>query len=406
MKKHAIIPIFIPHIGCSESCVFCDQKQITARSKTPTVDEVRTTIDTWLSTLRTNSPSPEESNTVGTFTSYNKTDFNSDLSQTKIEIAFYGGSFTAIPISMQERYLSIAKEYIDRGLVSSIHLSTRPDCITFDILEMLASYGVRAIELGVQSFDDDVLTKSKRGHDADTVRQACKMIKEFRVFDLGIQLMIGLPGDSMAACIYSAKEAVKLNPTLARIYPTLVLEGTELMEMYRNGEYTPLTREDAISRSKAMYEILDAAGIYIMRVGLKSTDIINSVNLGDINSGAYHPAFRQLVEGRIARDKIEKLINDQFCMDIKPKVDQPDVYTNSTVDQPDVCAELTANQPDVCEKRFSLTILCSPRWISNAAGHNSENRKYFCEKYPLLDLHFREDPAIAPAEFRIIDQID
>ena len=143
-----------------------------------------------------------------------------------------------------------------------------------------------------------------------------------------------------------------------------------------------------------------------MRVGLKSTDIINSVNLGDINSGAYHPAFRQLVEGRIARDKIEKLINDQFCMDIKPKVDQPDVYTNSTVDQPDVCAELTANQPDVCEKRFSLTILCSPRWISNAAGHNSENRKYFCEKYPLLDLHFREDPAIAPAEFRIIDQID
>ena len=415
MKKHAIIPIFIPHIGCSESCVFCDQKQITARSKAPTADEVQATIDMWLTTLRENTPDAEsvagsqeqdEINTVAG--SQEQKDEGNAADSTKIEIAFYGGSFTAIPVAMQKKYLSVAKEYIDRGLVDSLHLSTRPDCITPEILEMLASYGVRAIELGVQSFDDEVLTKSKRGHDAETVRRACRMIKEFRkdvraevhqaddfltddsqtdgFFDLGIQLMVGLPGDSMEACIYSAKEAVKLAPTLTRIYPTLVLEGTELMEMYRSGEYKPLTREEAIARSKAMYEILDDAGIYIMRVGLKSTDIINSDNLGDINEGAYHPAFRQLVEGRIARDRIEELISEQ-----------PDGF-DETSRQPGVIDE-TARQPGA--ERRSITVYCSPGWVSNAAGHNGENRKYFKDKYPLLDLHFAVDTALKPGRFRI-----
>ena len=344
MKKHAIIPIFVPHIGCSESCVFCDQKQITARSKAPSPEEVRNTIETWLETL----------------------------SGLEKEIAFYGGSFTAIPMSMQEGYLSIAKEYLDRGLVSGLHLSTRPDAINTEILEMLSSYGVRTIELGVQSFDDRVLSLSKRGHDAETVRRACELINNFGGFDLGIQLMVGLPGDSMEACIYSAKEAVKLKPALARIYPTLVLEGTELMEMYRSGAYLPLSREEAIARSKEIYEILNKAGIYIMRIGLKSTDVINSENLGEINSGAYHPAFRQLVEGEIAKDKILDLLSSELDLE-------------------------SANR---------ITLNCSPGWISNAVGHNGVNKEYFMEKYPSITITFSEDKKLSPGEFSISNNIE
>ena len=353
MKKHAIIPIFVPHIGCSESCVFCDQNQITARSKAPSLEDVRETIETWLSTLNS-----------------------------EIEIAFYGGSFTAIPISMQERYLSVAKEYLDKGLISGLHLSTRPDCITPEILDMLASYGVKTIELGVQSFDDDVLIKSKRGHDSDTVRRACELIKshksnvanrsnshesneEARSFKLGIQLMIGLPGDSLESCIYSARETAKLMPDLARLYPTLVLDGTELMEMYRSGDYSPLSRDEAVLRTKMMYEILTDAGIYVMRVGLKSTDIINSENLGEINSGTYHPAFRQLVEGEIAKDRIEKLLSD---------------YLND---------------------KINITIKCAPSWVSNAAGHKGINREYFAKKFPNLSLFFEPDDSLKPAQFLI-----
>lgn len=386
MKKHAIIPIFIPHIGCSESCVFCDQKQITARSGAPTIDQVRETIDTWLATLT----GPAASTSMGETPESTGT-IPSDES-TEIEIAFYGGSFTAIPIAMQERYLSCAKEYIDRGLVSGLHISTRPDAITPEILDMLANYGVRAIELGVQSFDDEVLRLSKRGHDSETVRNACRMIREHRrdcrqSFRLGIQLMVGLPGDSMESCIYSANEAVKLKPDLARLYPTLVLEGTELMDMYQSGAYTPLSREEALARTKAMYQILDDAGIYIMRVGLKSTDIINSENLGEINGGTYHPAFRQLVEGAIARDRIELLIeevsgsrNEQLTKNVSTDV---------------------SSKPTLAHSTKAIEIRCAPGWISNAAGHNGINRKYFEEKYPCLRLSFTEDAALHPGEFSV-----
>lgn len=341
---------------------------------------------------------------------------------TEIEIAFYGGSFTAIPIAMQDRYLSCAKEYIDRGLVSGLHISTRPDAITPEILDMLADYGVRAIELGVQSFDDEVLRLSKRGHDSKTVRNACRMIREHRrdgrqssrlngrqssqldgrqSFRLGIQLMIGLPGDSMESCIYSANEAVKLKPDLARLYPTLVLEGTELMDMYKSGAYTPLSREEALARTKAMYQILDDAGIYIMRVGLKSTDIINSENLGEINDGTYHPAFRQLVEGSIARDRIEQLINEELSCTRSEQLieDELSGNRNEQLTEDEVTGE--SAKPTLAQSPKAIEIHCAPGWISNAAGHNGINRKYFEEKYPDLRLSFTEDAALHPGEFSV-----
>ena len=339
MKKHAIIPIFIPHRGCPNDCVFCNQRKITARTSAPTIDEVRNTIDTWLTTL----------GKVPT-----------------VEIAFYGGSFTGLDLDDQSSYLAIAKDYKDRGIIDKIHLSTRPDYIDREILDNLKAYSVDTIELGVQSFDDEVLRKSNRGHSSASVYEAVALVKEYG-FEFGIQLMIGLPGDSLDTCIYSAKEAVKLKPSLTRLYPTIVIDDTELLEMYRRGEYQPLSREEAISRTTAMYKILDDAGITIMRVGLKSTDIIGEG--GAINGGTYHPAFRQLVEGRIARDKIEpqldRIANE--CIGARTKVD----------------------------------IFSSPEWFSNAIGNNSENRKYFEEKYPELSIKFRVDEHLESAEFTV-----
>lgn len=342
MKKHAIIPIFIPHLGCPHACIFCDQKQITARSKAPSKDEVISFIETWLTTL-------------------------SDVET--VEIAFYGGSFTAIPISMQKDYLEISKSYKDQGKIKKIHMSTRPDAIDNEILDILNDYSVDTVELGVQSFDEKVLNLSRRGHSAVMVYEAAEKIKN-RGIELGIQLMIGLPGDSMESCIYSANETVKLSPSLARLYPTLVLPDTELYDDYLRGSYTPLSRKEAVKRTAEMYKILTDAGIYIMRIGLKSTDIISSARLGEVNKGTYHPAFRQLVEDEIARERVSFLL-DKFIQD-KSKNDS-----------------------------LIVKIKCNPTWASSISGHAGENKAYFKEKYPNITIIQISDQNLAPGQFEI-----
>lgn len=350
MKNHAIIPIFIPHYGCNYECVFCNQNEITGHDSAPTYGEVKSTIDTWLTTLRA---SPEQKS--GT-----------------VEIAFYGGSFTGIPIRVQSAYLGIAKEYKDKGFVDKIHLSTRPDYIDNEILANLKAYGVDIIELGVQSFDNGVLKASNRGHDAECVYHAANLIKKYG-FELGIQLMIGLPEDTMETCVYSAEKTVELKPALARIYPTILLENTELLNMYKCGEYTPLSRDEAVRRAKAMYLILDDAGITIMRVGLKSGDIMDNAA---IDSPAYHPAFRQLVESEIAKDRIEDLVKKEL-EDIK----YAEIATNTL--------------PKM------LDIFSSPSWFSNMIGNKGSNKKFFKGKYPNLKIKFRIDKSLEKGKFRI-----
>lgn len=336
MKKHAIIPVFIPHQGCPNNCVFCNQKAITAHRPDVTLDEVRNTIVTWLSTL------------------------TGREGMETIEIAFFGGSFTGIPPEQQSAYLEIAHEYKECGRIHKIHLSTRPDYISHEILDNLKKYKVDVIELGVQSFDDGVLAASGRGHDSKCVYEACSLIKEYG-FELGIQLMIGLPQDSMEKCIYSAMEAVKIEPQIARLYPTIVIEDTELMEMYRNGNYTPLTTEEAVERTKEMYRILTDAGINIIRVGLKSSDIINEN--GSIEGTTFHPAFRQLVEGSIARDKMEALLSENI-----------------------------PENGDPCWDRFISKEVCfysNSKWFSAMIGHKGCNKKHFETCYPGLEFKFK-----------------
>jgi len=338
MKKHAIIPIFIPHKGCPNDCIFCNQKKITARSGAPTMQTVRDTIDVSLSTL-------------------------TGRGLDTVEIAFFGGSFTGLPIEEQSAYLSVAAEYKVRRQVDKIHLSTRPDYIDREILDNLNDYGVDIIELGVQSFDDEVLKTAGRGHGSQVVYESAKLIQEYG-FELGIQLMIGLPKDTLQKAIFSANETVKIAPKIARLYPTIVIEDTELYNLYQRGIYTPLTTEEAVLITKEMYKILDAAGIKIIRVGLKSTDLIRED--GAIVGHTYHPAFRQLVEGQIAREKLE--------------------------------AQLLAQSPLPQHSVFTSNEKC----FSNMIGHNRVNKQYFEDHYPDLYISYKINRSLADNQYIMI----
>lgn len=341
MKKHAIIPIFIPHEGCPNDCVFCNQKKITARQNPVHAEDVRNIIEQYLPTLQ-------------------------GRGLDTIETAFFGGSFTGIPIEQQSQYLSIAKEYKDNGLIDKIHLSTRPDYINKAILDNLKHYGVDIIELGVQSFDDTVLKASNRGHNSEIVYKSSALIKSYG-FDLGIQLMVGLPGDTHDKAIYSAKEAVKIGPSIARLYPTIVIDDTELFNMYLRGDYKPLSQKEAIYTTKEMYKILDKAGITIIRVGLKSTDIINKD--GAITGGTYHPAFRQLVESEIAKEILEENLNKYI--------------TNSKLTQ-------------------SFTFESNEKCFSNMIGNKRRNKTYFTNKYPNVIFKYSVNSSLADNDYNVI----
>lgn len=353
MKKHAIIPIFIPHRGCPNDCVFCNQKAITARSGQVSPEDVRKTIEKYLPTLK-------------------------GRNLETIEIAFFGGSFTGIPMEEQSAFLSVAKEYKTRGLIDKIHMSTRPDYITPEILENLAEYDSDIIELGVQSFSADVLKASNRGHEPDCVYRACELIKTYG-FELGIQLMIGLPEDSEEKCIYSAMETVKIKPSIARLYPTIVLNDTELLNMYKRGSYTPLTTDEAVKITKKMYEILHNAGINIIRVGLKSTDLITEG--GQIQGRTYHPAFRQLVEGEIAREKLEAQLVKLL----------PSGYNDTAI-------------PPRRENDKSLDFIfySSGTSFSNMVGNAKRNKNYFTEKYPQIKIKYAVDSHLEDGCYTVV----
>lgn len=353
MKTHAIIPVFIPHKGCPNDCVFCNQKAITARTADVSPEDVKNLIERYLPTLE-----------------------NRGLET--IEVAFFGGSFTGIPLEEQSAFLAVAKEYKDAGKIHKIHMSTRPDYIDEEILDNLKKYDADIIELGVQSFDPEVLSASNRGHKVDDVYKACELIKSYG-FELGIQLMIGLPEDSLEKCIYSANEAVKIDPSIARLYPTIVLNDTELLEMYRRGEYDPLTTEEAVAITKEMYKILDDAGINIIRVGLKSTDLITEG--GEIQGHTYHPAFRQLVEGEIAREQLE----DQLQALLK-KADTP--KAKETLCDPEKCA---------------FAFVSSGPSFSNMIGNSRANKIYFEEKYPDLKIRFKTDPSLEDGKYIVVE---
>ncbi|MCX7843396.1 MAG: radical SAM protein [Clostridia bacterium] len=278
MKRHMIIPIFIPHKGCPHDCIFCNQKSISGQLEEITEQKMRAVIET---NLR-----------------YAGKD-------TFIEIAFYGGSFTGIEIEQQIRYLEIAHEYVKQNKVKEIRMSTRPDYISQEILDNLKKFNVGTIELGVQSMDDEVLRLSLRGHNVNDVLTSCSLIKR-NGFRLGIQTMVGLPGDNREKSVETAKEIVELRPDIVRIYPALVVKNTYLYEMYKQGKYLPLTLDEAVDICAELLEIYEGHQINVIRIGLQPTENINDE--GDVIAGPFHPAFRQLVESRLMLKRIETQI--------------------------------------------------------------------------------------------------
>ena len=274
-KSHYIIPIFVPHEGCPHNCVFCNQNSITGASNKVDAKFVKETIDKYL--------------------------VNINIEKSIVEVSFYGGTFTAIPMEKQRELLSVAKTYKENGKINYIRLSTRPDYIDRTILDNLKKYSVDIIELGVQSLDEEVLLKSGRGHSENDVINASALIKEYG-FTLGHQIMIGLPGDTFKKDIETTLKVINIGPSIARIYPALVIRNTPMEIMYNSSSYKPYSLMDAVKISKVLYGLFTNSHINVIRIGLQPTEEINEGK--EIISGPFHPAFRELVESSIINDML------------------------------------------------------------------------------------------------------
>lgn len=296
IHKQMTIPVFIPHLGCGHACTFCNQRTISgvAREMTWSEAQLKQHIETWLNTAD---------------------------HYDHIEIGFFGGSFTGISESLQESYLRIGKSYLDTGRIQGIRLSTRPDYLEAPVIARLKTYGVTLVELGVQSFSNEVLTACKRGHDTDAIENAIGRLKEAEI-DFGIQLMLGLPEDNAERFLESVRKTIALNPSCVRLYPTLVLTGTELASNLEQGEYVPLSIDGAVVQAADAYELFLKAGIPVIRMGLQASESLSEE--AAVLAGPHHDAFRTLVETELYRRLMERdlengLPDTRLCVRVHPK---------------------------------------------------------------------------------------
>ena len=301
--RHINIPVFIPHMGCPNDCVFCNQRKISGVEKFD-IHSVPAILEEAFSTV--------------------------NQGRDEVEIAFFGGSFTGIDRGDMSYLLSLAKEYIDKGMARSIRLSTRPDYIDGEILDILEQYGVTDIELGLQSMSDKVLSASRRGHTAKDGERACKMIKE-RGFRLVGQMMIGLPMSTPELEVMTAEKLVSLGCDGARIYPTVVFCDTELSGMMNRGEYIPLNLEDGISRSCDALEVFVNAGVPVIRLGLCASD--NLFTEGTMVGGSYHSAMGELVYSELYRRRITAALESANSQNRNITVYVPPGETSKAVGQ-------------------------------------------------------------------------
>ena len=290
MPRHANVALFIPFNGCPHRCSFCDQRSITGRAYQPSSEDVKNTIETALDSLK--------ENTIHS------------------EIAFFGGSFTAIDRGYMLSLLDATAPYIDR--FKGIRISTRPDCVDDEILTLLKGYRVTSVELGAQSMDDTVLLMNDRGHTADDVRRASKLIRACGM-ELGLQMMTGLYQSSDILDRDTAEQFIALRPDTVRIYPTIVMRGTKLGELYERGLYQPQTLDRAVDLVSDLIERFESEDIRVIRVGLHDSESLKN----DRIAGPYHPAFRELCESRIMLRKAIRLLTDRpqgaYTLRVNPK---------------------------------------------------------------------------------------
>ena len=278
--KHSNIALFVPHNGCPHQCSFCNQKSITGVSYQPSKKDVQDAIEVAKKSLQEKTKNAE--------------------------IAFFGGSFTAIDKEYMVELLESAYPYVKSGEFAGIRVSTRPDCIDDEILKILKKYGVTSIELGAQSMIDEVLLENNRGHNANAVVLASEKIKEYG-FSLGLQMMTGLYKSDNEKDILTAKKLAKLKPDTMRIYPTIVMKSTYLEELYYNGEYAPTELENTVELCAYLLEFFEDQNINVIRVGLHSSESMQK----DKVAGAFHEAFRELCQSKIIYKKILKQIEDK-----------------------------------------------------------------------------------------------
>lgn len=271
--KSSVIPVFIPHLGCPNECIFCNQRRIAA-PKIPSAYEVKEIIEKAMEY----SENPQ--------------------------ISFYGGSFTCIDEDLQEQYLSVAYEFVNSGRADSIRISTRPDAIDDKVLSRLKKYGVKTVELGAQSMDDEVLAIAKRGHTSLDTEKSSKLIKEAGL-ELILQIMPGLPASNTQKDMETARKVAALKPDGVRIYPVCVIRDTVLCDMFEGGEYSPLTPESAAELCAEIWDVFMEKDIPIIRTGLNPTEELSN---GACVAGAYHPAMGQLVSSQWLFNKACRLI--------------------------------------------------------------------------------------------------
>lgn len=276
--KHANLAIFIPHIGCPHRCTFCDQHRISGQQSAPSPETIKDMIQNCV-----NLPS-----------------HRAELTQ----IAFFGGSFTCIPRKQMIAYLEIAAPFVEKGYFSGIRISTRPDGIDRELLALLKDYHVDTIELGAQSMDAEVLRRSNRGHAPEDTVRAAKLISEASI-TLGLQMLLGLPGDSKEKAFQTAQTLVALKPQEMRLYPAVVFPDTPLYDLYINGAYQPLTVEEAVDWTVPIAHYLEENGIRLLKVGLHQAD--------GAAAGAFHPAFGELVRTGIWNLRLEKRLPPPPC---------------------------------------------------------------------------------------------
>jgi histone acetyltransferase (RNA polymerase elongator complex component) len=331
MPKHYNIPIFIPELACPFRCVFCNQRKISGHITIPSPDDILKIVN----------------NHLATFTHESR----------NVDIAFFGGNFTGIPLQEQEQYLRLVEPFVLSQQVQGIRISTRPDYINDEVLDLLRRFHVTTIELGAQSFDDEVLHKSFRGHSALQTEKASRLILESG-FHLGLQMMIGLPGDSLQAALHTALRIVALGATSTRIYPTVVIKQTALHQWYNEGKYQPLSLEEAIRWTAYLLPVFETANIDILRVGLHPSE---GLVLGkELIAGPFHPQFRELVLSHIWRNQLEKATES-----------------------------LEVSR---------LEIHIAPGQMNYAVGHKKSNKLWLDSRYR---IRFVEDKQLAGREFRI-----
>ena len=320
-----IIPIFLPNLGCRERCLFCNQKA-TAR-EVPSPSSVRNYIEASLIRLPSDEEIPEK------------------------QVAFYGGSFTAISQEDQIRYLKEVQPFLDSGLIHSIRVSTRPDALDEATLSLLKANGVKTVEIGVQSMIDEVLFLSKRGHRAEDIVSATSRLRRWS-FEVGFQLMIGLPGDTLDLFLLTLDRVIDLNPGFVRIHPALVLKGAPLEILWRDGRYDPLSLEEAVHWLKKGLLKLERSSIRVARIGLQPTQELEEHYL----AGPYHPALHQLIDSEIALDMAKYLLQ-------------------------------------ICPREPEALFLCHPKEISNLRGQKNRNIAKLRECFGMneITIQSRED---------------